>query len=89
MAMPRNEVFNSYYVIKLEVDDDYNTDSFPVAVTYGLEGYWKYDDVMKFDNVIDVTDKVSEEVKSAWIGGSMWGWDKKVAEAAVKWMNPI
>ena len=76
------------YVIKLPADDDYNVLIIPVAIPYGMKGYVPWDAIKYDDNVIDVTDEVSEEVKSAWIGGSMWGWDKKVAEAAVKWMNP-
>ena len=76
------------YVIKLPADDDYNVLIIPVAIPYGMKGYVPWDAIKYDDNVIDVTDEVSEEVKSAWIGGSMWGGDKKVAEAAVKWMNP-
>ena len=75
------------YVIKLPADDDYNVLIEPIAIPYGMDGYVPWDAIKYDDNVVDVTDKVSEEVKSAWIGGSMWGWDKKPAAAAVEYVK--
>ena len=77
------------YVIKLSSDDDYNVLAIPVAVPYLMKGYVPWDAIKYNDNVIDVTEMVSKEVKSSWIGASMFDWSAPVAKEAHEFVKGL
>jgi len=70
------------YVLKLAANHPANVMIMTVAMPYDMKGYVPWDAIKYNDNVVDVSDEVSEEVEKAWIAGSMWGWHVPGAKAA-------
>ena len=78
------------YVIKLSPDHPANVDEITtVAIPYDMMGYIPWDAIKYDDSIVDVSDKVSKEVESAWIAGSMWGWHVPGAKEAHYFVKAI
>ncbi len=74
------------YVVTMPADDKYNDLDETLAMPYGMKGFLAWDLIRYDDNVVDITDKVSSRVRASWIAASMWGWDTRIAEDAIKYV---
>ena len=60
------------------------TEDRQVIITVGEEGYWE----LGYETYLPYT--VPADVESSFVGASMFGWDKPIADKAHKWVaeNP-
>tara|TARA_Y100000310_G_scaffold106143_2_gene104672 strand:- start:6597 stop:6857 length:261 start_codon:yes stop_codon:yes gene_type:complete len=80
------------YYLTLGADHPSNDLIAPVGLPYGIKGLLvgdAFSSLTYSDHMIDISDKVSKEVESSWIGASMFGWSAPVANKAHEFVKGL